>query len=294
MHRPPTISTNRTGFTLIELLVVISIIALLIAMLLPALASARLAAQSIQCLANLRQVGQASAMYRADHDDWVMEPRPLHATAGYVVPASIAQLPGFSGTYFGLAETYLGMSYIPREPNPQLTTRVSSPTFRCPVAQSRYGTVSYKPYSPYGAGVETHYFSSVLLYRFNPTHAWHRDNYWGPYRGDEIRKPSNTVLTGDALANTSVVSTLIGPGKFYPGTVAMNLLFRADNVSAAGDFFGSASDVDGTPTNRYTHNSSANGLAFDGSGKAHGTGQGQSAYQQILTANGSGLRESYP
>ncbi len=55
------------GFTLIELLVVISIIAVLVAMLLPALRAARESAQGVQCLANLQSIGKGMAMYAMDH-----------------------------------------------------------------------------------------------------------------------------------------------------------------------------------------------------------------------------------
>lgn len=97
----PLVSKNvdREGFTLIELLVVISIIALLIGILLPALGLARESARATLCMANLRSVGQAVAIYTTDYEvfpisylypynaegDWRMQDqRGTNPTNGYV------------------------------------------------------------------------------------------------------------------------------------------------------------------------------------------------------------------
>lgn len=69
----------RAGFTLIELLVVISIISVLVAILLPALQSARASAYRIQCMSNLRQIGITAGMYANDFNE-ALVPKVEHGT----------------------------------------------------------------------------------------------------------------------------------------------------------------------------------------------------------------------
>jgi len=69
------------GFTLVELLVVIGIIAVLIALLLPAISRARQSSQNLKCASNLRTLGQLLVMHANDHKGYL----PL---AGNIVPGT--------------------------------------------------------------------------------------------------------------------------------------------------------------------------------------------------------------
>ena len=97
----PTAFVRRMAFTLIELLVVIAIIAILAALLLPALVGAKLHARQIQCISNLGQFALAGTMYISDTGETLNVSDEIHiewptAISNYGVTNQVALCPAAS------------------------------------------------------------------------------------------------------------------------------------------------------------------------------------------------------
>ncbi len=126
----PTPHRKLTGFTLIELLVVVSLIVLLIAMLLPALGSAREVARRSSCSSNLRQIGNAFLEYMTDNDKWFIT-YPTNTNSAMVFGGRAGDWTGGynSATGHGPADRLLNR-YVGVPNNVDDTYDV--PLFRCP------------------------------------------------------------------------------------------------------------------------------------------------------------------
>lgn len=116
---------KQKGFTLIELLTVLAIIALLIAILLPVIISARKRAQIAPCISNLKQIHSAWSLYREDHQDqWAKDLKALITQANKsIFRCPLDQYGGLSRRQSEAAST--AVSYYYMNTNPQFRQALS-------------------------------------------------------------------------------------------------------------------------------------------------------------------------
>ena len=128
-------NNSRKNFTLIELLVVIAIIAILAAMLLPALNSAREKAKGAKCIANQKQLGLGFFSYVDDNNDC------LPTTGGFVLDGAYPRW--YQTGYYSIV-SYTGQkSAWSGENTDNYTTRYPVGVFSCPSSENKPGNFYY-------------------------------------------------------------------------------------------------------------------------------------------------------
>ena len=172
--RPP----GHAGFTLIELLVVIAIIAILAAMLLPALAKAKDRAKTIACVSNEKQIAMGYLLYAGENND--------------ALPVAGQRVPGGGGVVLP-TEWYLEISpFIAKAGGSNSTISTVGTVVTCPTANL---ALIYKLVSN-ADDPNTNAFGG---YGHNYPYLGYYDGYaaYGRVKLAKVTKPSDTILNSD-------------------------------------------------------------------------------------------------
>jgi len=140
---PTKVGTTNAAFTLIELLVVVAIIAVLAAMLLPALQNAKAKGKAAVCMSNLRQLYTSFAVYASDNDGRVPSNAAWYGQYYWQI---------MGPSYLGSGQTYPGGA-----------NGVRYPIFQCLADDKKIRSVNYYDGNPDPSGYDTRMFDHPIV-----------------------------------------------------------------------------------------------------------------------------------